>query len=96
MADVIIYRTQWCPYCRRAEALLAEKKQHISMQITLIDIEQHPEQRAEMMRLSGRRSVPQIFVNQMALGGYDDLAALDQQGKLDNLLKAPSLTTKLS
>ena len=93
MTSVTIYRTAWCPYCQRAEALLFEKqKNHSSqhLQIDIIDIEKHPNKRAEMIQRSGRTSVPQIFINDQAIGGYDDMAALQRSNQLDGLLQLSS------
>ena len=83
-AEVIIYRTGWCPFCQRAEALLATK----SLQnLTVIDVDTTPGARAEMVaRAQGRTSVPQIFVDERHIGGCDDLMALEQAGELDPLL----------
>jgi glutaredoxin 3 len=77
-----MYLTQWCPYCAMAKRLLGEKGQ----QWTEIDVEADPARRAEMMERSGRRTVPQIFVGDQHVGGYDDLAALEQAGELDAFL----------
>ena len=82
MARVLMYSTAYCPYCIRARALL-DKKQ-VSYQDIRID--EHPEKRAEMMALSGRHTVPQIFINDEAIGGCDDLHALESAGQLDKLL----------
>ena len=84
MAKVEIYTTPTCPYCHAAKALLSEKGVSYE-EITVID----PDLRAAMTaRANGRRTVPQIFVGETHLGGYDDMAALDRQGKLDPLLEA--------
>jgi len=82
VSSVEMYLTQWCPYCAMAKRLLGEKGQ----QWTEIDIEADPARRAEMMERSGRRTVPQIFVADQHVGGYDELAALEQAGELDALL----------
>jgi glutaredoxin 3 len=81
-ARVEIFLTQWCPYCQRARALLQRK----SVTFTEIDIEAEPEKRAEMIERSGRRTVPQIFIDARPVGGCDDLHALDAAGELDRLL----------
>ncbi len=83
MPDIQMYVKQWCPYCSMAKRLLSEK----GREWTEIDIEAHPELRSEMIERSGRRTVPQIFVGQEHVGGYDDLKALDDAGKLDHLLE---------
>ena len=82
MASIVMYATQWCPYCEMARTLLREKGQ----EWTEIDITAEPPRRAEMIERSGRRSVPQIWVGTRHVGGYDDLAALDATGELDPLL----------
>jgi glutaredoxin 3 len=80
-----MYTTQVCPYCIRAKALL---KQRGVEQIEEIRIDEDPAQRAVMMRVSGRRTVPQIFIGDTHVGGCDDLVALDQRGELLPLLGA--------
>lgn len=83
MAEVVIYTTSMCPYCYRAKALLTKK----GVTFTEIDVGMDPEKRQEMIqRANGRRTVPQIFINDQHVGGSDDLHALDAQGKLDPLL----------
>ncbi len=93
MSKITVYRTAWCPFCQRAEALLRQKQQQLhlltTIEINIIDIEQQPAQRAEMQKLSGRTSVPQIFINQKAIGGCDELTALERKGQLDGLLQDP-------
>jgi glutaredoxin 3 len=85
MTPVKMYTTQVCPYCVRAKALL---KQRGVAQIEEIRIDVDPVQRDEMMRLTGRRTVPQIFIGSTHVGGFDDLAALDSRGGLMPLLGA--------
>ena len=80
---VVLYATSWCPYCTRARALLTAK----GVAFTEIDIEATPSARAEMQASSGRSSVPQIFVGERHLGGFDDTKALDDQGLLDSILQ---------
>jgi glutaredoxin 3 len=87
MARILMYSTRVCPYCIRAEQLLA-KKGIAADQIEKIRVDEHPEQRAEMMRITGRRTVPQIFIGERHVGGFDDLAELDAAGELDPLLRA--------
>ena len=81
-APVTVYSTRVCPYCVRAKALLDAK--HVAYTEVLVD--QDPEKRAEMMQKSGRRTVPQIFVGEHHVGGFDDLYLLDKNGGLDPLL----------
>ena len=73
MPDVVIYTTSWCPYCRAAKSLFAAK----NVAFTEIDVAKDPGLRSEMERLSGRRTVPQIFIDDKHVGGCDDLHALD-------------------
>ena len=79
MAKVEIYSTMFCPYCARARALLQRK----GIAFTEIDLLEEPRRRDEMIRRSGRTSVPQIFINGEHIGGSDELAALERAGKLD-------------
>lgn len=81
-APIKMYATRFCPYCLRARALLQRK----NVTYEEIDVGGDPHLWAEMQRLSGRDTVPQIFINGVAIGGYDDMAALDRAGKLDALL----------
>jgi glutaredoxin 3 len=81
-APVVMYTTGWCPYCERARKLFGAK----NVTVTEIDVESAPEKRAEMRNRSGRTSVPQIFIGDHHVGGSDDLAALEEEGKLDDLL----------
>ena len=80
---VRMYTTQVCPYCVRAKALL---KQRGVAEIEEIRIDLDASQRDEMMQITGRRTVPQIFIGSTHVGGCDDLIALDQQGGLQPLL----------
>lgn len=85
MAAVTMYSTATCPYCQMAERLLVSKG------VTAIDkirVDLDPAKRAEMMERTARRTVPQIYIGETHVGGYEDLAALDQAGKLDSLLNA--------
>ena len=85
MAKVTMYATGVCPYCQMAERLLRAKG---VAQIEKVRIDLDPARRDEMMQRTGRRTVPQIYVGDTHVGGYDDLAALDRAGKLDALLAA--------
>ncbi len=85
MARILMYSTRVCPYCIRAEQLLA-KKGIAADQIEKIRVDEHPQQRDEMIRITGRRTVPQIFIGERHVGGFDDLAELDADGELDPLL----------
>jgi glutaredoxin 3 len=81
-----MYSTRVCPYCVMAEKLL-QKKGVAQLEKILIDVD--PAQRENMMARTGRRTVPQIYIGDHHVGGYDDLAALDRAGKLDALLADP-------
>jgi glutaredoxin 3 len=81
-----MYSTRVCPYCVMAEKLL-QKKGATQLEKILIDVD--PAQRETMMTRTGRRTVPQIYIGDHHVGGYDDLAALDRAGKLDALLADP-------
>lgn len=86
MPTVLMYSTRVCPYCVMAEKLLL-KKGVTQLEKILIDLD--PAQRESMMTRTGRRTVPQIYIGDYHVGGYDDLAALDRAGKLDGLLADP-------
>jgi glutaredoxin 3 len=81
--QILMYVKSWCPYCERARALLHAK----GLSFQEIDIESQPEQRNEMIRRSGRRTVPQIFIGTRHIGGSDDIHELDAAGGLDPLLR---------
>ena len=85
MPHVLMYSTQVCPFCRMAEKLLASKGVQ-DMEKVLIDSD--PSKREEMMSRTGRRTVPQIYIGDVHVGGFDDLSALDKAGKLDPLLQS--------
>jgi len=87
MADITLYATATCPYCMRAEMLLRERG---VTQIHKIRVDLEPEARQHMMARTGRRTVPQIYIGERHVGGYDDLAALDRSGGLIPLLHAAS------
>jgi glutaredoxin 3 len=80
--DVVMYTTNWCGYCERARRVFASR----NVPIREVDVEASPENRAEMQNRSGRRSVPQIFIGELHVGGSDDLLAMEASGKLDGLL----------
>jgi len=84
MAPVVIYTTRICPYCIRAKQLLQAK----GVEYEEISVDAQPHLRMEMMEKSGRRTVPQIWVGETHVGGFDDLWMLDRRGKLDTLLQA--------
>ncbi|MDN3545780.1 MAG: glutaredoxin 3 [Roseateles asaccharophilus] len=84
MQAVKMYTTQVCPYCVRAKALL---KQRGVENIDEVRVDLNPAERESMMALTGRRTVPQIFIGETHVGGCDDLVALDQRGALMPLLQ---------
>lgn len=94
-AHVLMYSTAVCPYCIMAERLLKSKGID---DIEKIRVDLHPEIREEMMRKTGRRTVPQIYIGDTHVGGFDDLSALDRAGKLNGLLNpdAPSLPSSVA
>ncbi len=85
MARVLMYATGVCPYCQMAERLL--RKKGVS-EIEKVRVDLDPARREEMMQRTGRRTVPQIFIGERHVGGFDDLAELDHAGGLDPLLAA--------
>jgi glutaredoxin 3 len=84
-ARILMYSTAVCPYCIMAERLLKSKGID---DIEKIRIDLEPQQRVEMMQKTGRRTVPQIYIGDTHVGGFDDLNALERAGKLDALLKS--------
>ena len=88
MTEIVIYGTQTCPYCTRARRLLDRKGvKYIEVRVDL-----DTARRREMEARAGRNSVPQIFIGDLYVGGFDDLSALDQEGGLDALLGLPAQT----
>lgn len=83
MANITMYTTGTCPYCINAERLLRSKGIE---EIEFVRVDQDPQRRLEMMEKSGRRTVPQIWIGERHVGGFDDLRALDMKGELDPLL----------
>lgn len=79
MPSVVVYCTTQCPYCMRARMLLDKK----GVAYSEIDLDSQPEKRSEMEKLSGRTSVPQIFIDDFHVGGFDDMVDLDMDGELD-------------
>jgi glutaredoxin 3 len=82
MKKVEIYTTPWCPYCHAAKSLLNEE----GVAFTEVDASDDAVRSAMITRANGRRTVPQIFIGETHVGGYDDMAALDRRGALDPLL----------
>jgi glutaredoxin 3 len=88
MADVKVYTTDYCGYCRRAKALLQRK----GVTFTEIDVTHDPATRQWLVGATGRRTVPQVFINGQPVGGSDDLHALERSGQLDTLLASAAST----
>ncbi|HVT36821.1 MAG TPA: glutaredoxin 3 [Nevskiaceae bacterium] len=86
MKKIRMYTTHFCPFCVMAKRLLTQK----GVPYEEVAVDTDASRRDEMMQLTGRRTVPQIFVGETHVGGFDDLAALDRAGKLDPLLKENS------
>jgi glutaredoxin 3 len=82
-ARVVVYTTTYCPYCVRATALLRKK----GVPFEEIDVTGDDEQRRWLRDASGRHTVPQIFINDRPIGGFDELAALEKSGTLSELLR---------
>jgi glutaredoxin 3 len=81
--DIVMYSTGWCPYCDRARGLLQRK----GTAFREVKVDEDADERDAMLKRSGgRRSVPQIFIGDRHVGGYDELYALDKTGELDKLL----------
>ena len=85
MAKVVMYSTQYCPYCVQAKALL----RHKGVAFEEIDVGGDDELRSRMVEASGRRTVPQIFIDDSPIGGFEELRTLEEQGELDRLLASP-------
>jgi glutaredoxin 3 len=83
MQQVRMYSTGWCPYCVRAETLLRARGVEV---IEKIRVDLEPVRKDEMIERTGRRTVPQIYIGETHVGGFDELYALDRAGKLDQLL----------
>ena len=83
-AKVRMYTTAVCPYCNMAERLLKAKGID---EIEKIRVDLQPDQRVQMMEMTGRRTVPQIYIGDTHVGGFDDLSALDREGKLEPMLR---------
>jgi glutaredoxin 3 len=89
MPKISMYCTGVCPYCTMAERLLQGKG---VAEIDKIRVDLHPDRRTEMMDRTGRRTVPQIYIGDYHVGGFDDLSALDRAGKLDPLLRGEGVS----
>ncbi len=83
MPEILMYTSAYCPYCVNAERLLASKG---IKDMTKIKVDEDPQAKVAMMEKTGRRTVPQIYIGERHVGGFDDLHALDVTGELDQLL----------
>ena len=86
MAEVVVYTTSYCPYCVQAKRLL----NHKGIAYTEIDVSEDAELRQKMVADSGRRTVPQIFIDGQPIGGFDELYELDSSGRLDAMVGRPA------
>jgi glutaredoxin 3 len=84
---IVMYATGWCPYCRMAQRLLEDK----GAAFETVRVDHEPQRRMEMMERTGRRTVPQIYIGDYHVGGYDDLSAMDRAGKLEPLLRGEAV-----
>ena len=91
MSEITMYTTDWCPYCRRAEALLAARG---VTRIEHLNVDHEADGRREMMQRTGRRTVPQIFIGERHVGGFDDLVTADRRGDLATWLRECSTATR--
>ena len=80
--NIVIYTSEYCPYCRRARALLDSK----GVVYALLDVNRDPRLWEEITKRTGRHTVPQIFINDRSIGGFSELSALEHSGQLDRLL----------
>ena len=82
-AEVVMYRTRFCPYCTRAAALLHRK----GAEVREVDVSNDPEMRSMLLAQTGSGTVPQIFINGVAVGGFDEISSLDRRALLDPMLR---------
>ncbi len=83
MKHILMYSSSYCPYCENAERLLSEKGFDVTEKIL---IDESPKEREKMMKITGKRTVPQIFIDKTYIGGFDELRAIDLSGELDKML----------
>ncbi|MGH8443600.1 MAG: glutaredoxin 3 [Nevskiaceae bacterium] len=84
MATILMYSARWCPFCVMAKRLLAAK----GVAVEEVAVDSDPSRRIEMVQRTGRRTVPQIFIGEKHIGGFEEMAELDHKGELDPLLSA--------
>ena len=83
MKHILMYTSSYCPYCENAERLLSEKGFDV---IEKILVDENPKEREKMIQITGKRTVPQIFIDKSYIGGFDELRAIDLSGELDKIL----------
>jgi|TARA_B110000238_G_C15887069_1_gene336054 glutaredoxin 3 len=83
MKNILMYSSSYCPYCTNAEKLLFEKGFDVTEKIL---VDENPEELQKMMKITGKRTVPQIFIDNIYIGGFEELRASDLSGELDKIL----------
>jgi glutaredoxin 3 len=83
MKNILMYSSSYCPYCTNAEKLLFEKGFDVTEKIL---VDESPEELQKMMKITGKRTVPQIFIDNIYIGGFEELRASDLSGELDKIL----------
>ena len=83
MKNILMYSSSYCPYCTNAERLLFEKGFDVTEKIL---VDENPAELQKMMNITGKRTVPQIFIDKIYIGGFEELRALDLSGELDKIL----------
>ena len=83
MKNILMYSSSYCPYCTNAEKLLFEKGFDVTEKIL---VDENPEELETMMKITGKRTVPQIFIDKIYIGGFEELRASDLSGELDKIL----------
>ena len=83
MKNILMYSSSYCPYCTNAEKLLFEKGFDVTEKIL---VDENPEELEKMMKITGKRTVPQIFIDMISIGGFEELRAADLSGELDKIL----------
>ena len=83
MKNILMYSSSYCPYCKNAEKLLFEKGFDVTEKIL---VDENPAELQKMMNITGKRTVPQIFIDKIYIGGFEELRALDLSGELDKIL----------
>ena len=83
MKNILMYSSSYCPYCTNAEKLLLEKGFDITDKVF---VDENPDELEKMMKITGKRTVPQIFIDKIYIGGFEELRALDLSGELDKIL----------